>query len=365
MRIRGFHRAQAAVLSMLTVTATALLTAGGSTMAQAATTTATVKCCTVTVNGPAVTMKITTPGRTAKRTFHGSVGQRVAEVLTNPVTNDNGCSTLTLTGPGMTPVSQENCGNGNPVGIDPIDLTVTGTYTVTLRVDTAATGHGTLWVSAPKTVGTTSVNGPSVSVNVGRVGQGVLRTFTGKVGQRVAVVITNPVVSDNGCTTVTLFGPNGVQIDSQQNCGDGNPVGINPVDLTISGTYKVRVEVDTVATGTSTLWVSAPITVGTVIINGPAVPMNVKRVGQGVQRTFHGRAGQQISAVLSNPVTSDNGCSTLTLKGPGLTPASQENCGNGNPVSLGPVTLPRTGTYTVRLEVGTTATGHGSLTVST
>jgi hypothetical protein len=363
MRLRAFGRALAAGVSTVTVASVMLLISGAPATASAAPT-ATGSCCTVSVNGPAVTLKVTTPGKSAKATFKGKVGQRVAEVLTNPVTSDNGCSTLTLTGPGITPVSQENCGNGNPVGINPIDLTVTGTYTVSLRLDTAATGHGTLWVSAPKTVGTTSVNGSPASMNVNRVGQGVLRTFTGTVGQRVAVVITNPIVSNNACTTLTLFAPNGVQVDSQQNCGDGNPVGINPVDLTISGTYKVRVEVDTVATGTSTLWVSAPITVGTVTVNGPAVPMNVKRVGQGVQRTFHGRAGQQISAVLSNPVTSNDGCSTLTLFGHGMTPVSQENCGNGNPVSVGPVPLPSTGTYTVRWEVDTIATGHGSLRVS-
>jgi len=337
-------------------------------MASAATTT-TGSCCTVRVNGPAVTLKVTAPGRSAKATFKGKVGQRIAVVITNPVSSDSGCQTLTLTGPngpaGNSPQTQ--CGNGTAVAIGPFDLTAPGTYTARLKFDPTATGHGTLWVSAPVTVGTASVNGPHTSMNVTRVGQGVQRTFTGKVGQRIAVVITNPVSSDSGCQTLTLTGPNGPAGNSPQvQCGNGTAVAIGPFDLTVPGTYTARLEFDPTATGHGTLWVSAPITVGTVTINGPAKPMNVTRVGQGVQRTFHGRHGQQVNVVVSNPVTSDSGCQTVTLTGPsgpvGNSPQTQ--CGNGTPVAVSG-TLPGTGTYTVLFEVDPVATGHGSLRVST
>jgi len=194
------------------------------------------------------------------------------------------------------------------------------------------------------------------------VGQGVQRTFHGRQGQHVSAVVTNVVTSDQGCETLTLSGP-GFKM-SQFACGNGNPVGIGPIDLTAPGNYTVRLEADVVATATSKLWVSTPRTVGTISINGPARPMNVIRVGQGVQRTFKGRHGQQVSAVVTNVVTSDQGCEKLTLFGPGGTNVSQTACGNGNPIGVGPVTLPITGTYTVRFEVDTTATGHGSLRVS-
>src|SRR5205807_2261436 len=58
-----------------------------------------VSCCTVTVNGPAVTMKVTVAGMTAKKTFSGVVGQRISAAITNVVTSDNGCETLTLLDP--------------------------------------------------------------------------------------------------------------------------------------------------------------------------------------------------------------------------------------------------------------------------
>jgi hypothetical protein len=340
-----------------------LLINSGPATASAATTAAGSPC-TVTVNGPVVPMKITRPGQSAKRTFCGKVGERISVVITNPVTSDQGCETLTLSGPGPTNVSQSGCGNGNPVGIGPIDLTAPGIYTVRFRVDTTATGHATLWVSKPVTLGSVGINKAAQPMNIKRVGQGVQRTFKGRVGQHLSVVVTNVVTSDQGCETLTLLGPGGTNM-SQSGCGNGNPIGIGPIDLTAPGIYTVRFEADVVATATSKLWVSTPRTVGAIGINGPAKPMNVIRVGQGVQRTFTGRHGQHVSAVVTNVVTSDQGCEKLTLFGPGGTNVSQTACGNGNPIGLGPVTLPSRGTYTVLFEVDTTATGHGSLRVST
>jgi len=341
-----------------------LLINGGPATASAAPTAAG-SCCSVIVNGPSVPMKITRPGQTAKRTFRGAVGERISAVITSPVTSDQGCETLTLVDPHHSTVtSGSGCGNGNAAGLGPVDLTVPGIYTVRLELDTTATGHATLWVSKPVTLGTVGINKAAQPMNIKRVGQGVQRTFKGSVGQRMSVVVTNVVTSDQGCETLTLLGPGGMNT-SQSACGNGNPIGVGPIDLTAPGIYTVRLEADVVATATSKLWVSTPRTVGTIGINKPAKPMNVIRVGQGVQRTFIGRRGQRVSAVVTSVVTSDQGCETLTLFGPGGTNVSSSACGNGNPIGVGPVTLPSTGTYTVRFEVDTTATGHGSLRVST
>jgi hypothetical protein len=342
-----------------------LLITGGPATARAATTAAGSSCTgTVTVNGPSVPMKITRPGQTAKRTFCGNVGERISVVITNPVTSDQGCETLILSGPGPTNVSQSGCGNGNAVGVGPIDLTAPGIYTVRLELDTTATGHATLWVSEPVTLGTVGIDKAAQPMNVIRVGQGVQRTFKGSVGQRVSVVVTNVITSDQGCETLTLSGPGGTNL-SQSACGNGNPIGVGPIDLTAPGIYTASFEADVVATATSKLWVSTPRTVGTIGINKAAQPMNVIRVGQGVQRTFKGRRGQRVTAVINSVITSDQGCETLTLFGPGGTNVSQSACGNGNPIGVGPVSLPSTGIYTIRFEVDTTATGHGSLRVST
>jgi hypothetical protein len=323
-------------------------------------------CCTVTVNGPAVAMKVTKQGTTAKETFHGKVNERVSEVLTDVVSSDQGCETLTLLNPsGGTVDDGSDCGNGNNVGVGPDVLTVAGTYTVKLQVDSNATGGGKLWVSAPVSSGPIAVNGPAKAMDVTRVGQGVERTFTGKVHQQISVVVTNVVTSDQGCETLTLLNPSGGMVDDGSDCGNGNNVAVGPDVLTVAGTYTVRLEADNTATATSKLWVSAPVSRGTVTVNGPAEAMNATRVGQGVERTFSGTARERIKAVVSGIVTSDQGCETLTLLNPsGGTVDNGSDCGNGNPIDVGPVRLGKTGTYTVLFQVDTAATGSGKLKIT-
>jgi hypothetical protein len=118
------------------------------------------------------------------------------------------------------------------------------------------------------------------------------------------------------------------------------------------------------ATGTATLWVSAPKVLGPVTVNGASVPMNVRRVGQEVERTFAGKAGERVTAAVTKLVTSDgSGCATVTLLGPAGTVDGAFGC---NSVGVGPDTLTRRGTYTVRLTLeSNTATGTARLNVST
>ena len=187
-------------------------------------------------------------------------------------------------------------------------------------------------------------------------------------------MVTNLVINNgnggSGCATLTLLNPSGGVVDtSGQDCGLSSIGLANAPDvLTVSGTYTVRLELDQTATGSAKLWVSAPVTVGTVTVNGPAVSMNVTRVGQGVQRTFSGKAGQRISTVVTNLVINNgnggSGCATLTLlKGKQVVDTSGQDCGLSS-IGIGPDTLPVSGTYTVRLELDQTATGSGTLKVS-
>ena len=261
MRFPRFHTISVAVLGVLTAAAIAVPVTGGAAVARAATTTAT--SCTALVSGPPVTMKVTTPGKAATCTFSGKVGQRISTVITNLVINGGSCATLTLFNPsgGEVDTSGQDCGFSS-IGLTnaPEVLTVPGTYTVRLALDPTATGSAKLWVSAPVTVGTVAINGPPVSMNVTRVGQGVQRTFTGTIGQRISTVVTNLVINSgsggSGCATLTLLNPKGGQVDSSgQDCGSSS-IGIGPDKLLVSGTYTVRLELDQTATGSGTLQVS-------------------------------------------------------------------------------------------------------------
>jgi hypothetical protein len=234
----------------------------------------------------------------------------------------------------------------------------------------AALGLASAALASPRlsphdsTTQTVTVNGASEKIKVTSAGTTAKRTFKGKVGEVICVVITDPKMSDNGDDTVTLRGPDGI-VDSNEVSGNGYPNGIGPDELTQNGTYTVDFQLDKKATGSGTLWVSAPVSVGTTSVNGAVASMHVTRVGQGVERTFKGTAGQHVTSTVNAIVNTDNGNDWLSLIGPsGAVIDSNEVSGNGYPNTIGPDTLPLTGTYTVLYQLDNTATGTGRLTVS-
>jgi hypothetical protein len=241
------------VLVVLAFTITTAALAGSGSAAGAAS--ATSGGCTV--NGAAATMTVTTPGKSAKCTFHGTTGQMIDAAITNVTTSDNGCEKLSLATPhGQIAGYQTGCGNGNPVGVGPVTLTSTGTWAVLLQLDTTATGSARLWVSAPASTGTVTLNGPAVPLEVAHPGREPELTFHGKTGQQVEAAITKVKTSDNGCEKLSLASPHGQIAGYQTGCGNGNPVGVGPVTLTSTGTWAVLLQIDTIATGSCKLKVS-------------------------------------------------------------------------------------------------------------
>jgi hypothetical protein len=321
---------------------------------------------TVAVNGSAETLKATRVGQDVGRTFTSKAGQSVSEVITG-VDTTNGCADLSLIEPGGATLDSDNvCGvNGSTIGLGPDTLPVPGTYTVRLSVGPTDTGGGPLLLSAPVTIGTTAVNNPRVPLKVTRYGQDVARTFTGKAGQSVTEVLTK-INTGNGCAELSLIEPGGATLDYSNQCGvNGSNVGVGPDTLPVSGTYEVRLSLSPTVLGGGGVLVSAPVTVGTVTVGGPAEPLKVTRYGQFVERTFSGKSGQSVTEVLSQIDTS-NGCAELSLIEPNGSTLDYSNlCSvNGSSVTVGPDTLPATGTYTVLLTLGTTVKGGGELKVS-
>jgi hypothetical protein len=101
-------------------------------------------------------------------------------------------------------------------------------------------------------------------------------------------------------------------------------------------------------------------------VNGPKEPLKVTRYGQAVQRTFQGKAGQSIKEVLTQLNLIPNGCASVALLAPGGSMVdSASGCNGGAIITVGPDTLSTTGTYTVQLNIATTAKGGGQLRVST
>ncbi len=99
----------------------------------------------VTINGPATTITITTPGQNANVTFSGTAGQQATVHITG---NAVGCMTVTLlkpAGTSLTSVSQ--CNGGFDLATQ--TLPVTGTYTININPWDAASGTLNVSVTSP------------------------------------------------------------------------------------------------------------------------------------------------------------------------------------------------------------------------
>ena len=332
----------------------------------------------VNVNGPPISMTLSRPGQGQQVTFAGVSGERISAVISSWTSTDvltSGCASLVLIDPnGSTDQSTFlQCNDGATFGIGPYNLPRTGTYTVRLELDTTATGSATLLLSSQLTIGSVNVNGPPISMTLSRPGQGQQVTFAGVSGERISAVISSWTSTDvltSGCASLVLIDPNGSTDQSTfLQCNDGATFGIGPYNLPRTGTYTVRLELDTTATGSATLLLSSQLTIGSVNVNGPPISMTLSRPGQGQQVTFAGVSGERISAVISSWTSTDvltSGCASLVLIDPnGSTDQSTFlQCNDGATFGIGPYNLPRTGTYTVRLELDTTATGSATLLLS-
>jgi hypothetical protein len=89
------------------------------------------------------------------------------------------------------------------------------------------------------------VNGPSEPLKVTRYGQAVQRTFQGKRGQSVSVVLTELNLVPNGCATVVLLAPGGSTAGSAGGCNGGATITVGPDKLAATGTYTIQLNIAT------------------------------------------------------------------------------------------------------------------------
>jgi large repetitive protein len=145
------------------------------------------------------------------------------------------------------------------------------------------------------------------------------------------------------------------------NCGSATDVPLGP--LPASGTYTVLVQ-QTAGGAGAPVSILLSNSVGGALTAGTAQQVSLN-MGQPVQDTFTGTAGQYLGLSVSVSTASFSG--TITVLSPAgavvaqgtLTPACS-NCGSATDVPLGP--LPASGTYTVLVQQ--TAGGAYSATVN-
>ncbi len=219
--------------------------------------------------------------------------------------------------------------------------------------------------TTPTTAPTATIptHGSPVTATVATAGQRPVFTFQGMKGQQVSFSYSGDTFPSNN-DTVDVLDPDGYRVNYAE-LGSAHGF-VPPVVLTSTGTYQVVVDASSTGdTGKVTVQLyEFTDKTGTIRPNGPAVTANVSSAGQTITYGFTGTRGEQVTLNYSGdtfPTSND----VINLLAPdGSNVASVYLTGSSG--SLGPETLPSSGTYHVVVDTSQAGdTGAVSITLTT
>lgn len=189
------------------------------------------------VNGASATVTTTRPGQNFRQTFSGNAGQNLSLAFTGASGYNNLASTIFK--PDGATLYSNCCGTGT---IDLSALPVTGTYTLLVDQRGPQTGTVTLTLSADVT-GAIAINGATVPVSIGRIGQRARLTFAGTAGQNLRANFTGVnIPAVYGCLLeVDIRNPSGSTLVSRAQIS--SPAGgFDIPTLPSTGNYDVLID---------------------------------------------------------------------------------------------------------------------------
>jgi YD repeat-containing protein len=184
--------------------------------------------------------------------------------------------------------------------VDVADLRWTATYSVVFDPQSTNPTSGTLTVyDVPADpTGTISPGGAPVTTTITTPGQNGTLTFSGTAGHRVSLQGSNGTIANQvlGCdVNVSILNPDGTVL-AAPTCMEVNGF-IDATTLPTSGTYTIRIDPVSLATGNLTLTLyDVPTDVsGTITADGTSTVVSITAPGQNAALTFAGTAQQRIS----------------------------------------------------------------------
>ncbi len=318
---------------------------------------------TLTFGGSPVTASTTTPGQEETLTFSGTAGQRVFLLITDVTTQDAFVNLMTSSGTLLSwveinPIS----GPGNWYYISPDPLPSADTYTIWVQHVGSYTGSETLQLYdvSSNVTGTITAGGSSVTATTTVPGQDATITFSGTTGERIYLLVSGVTLED---AYVNLLAPAGTNLGwLWTGSGYSSNYQSNATTLPQTGTYTWLIRNYSPATGSETLQMYDPPAdeTGTITYGGSAVNVTTTAVGQGAELTFSGTASESVTLSVTSV---SNGGSWINLIDPyGNYVDRIWVYGSGSSTfTLGPDTLPYTGTYTLWIQPIGTAYGSETL----
>jgi RHS repeat-associated protein len=314
---------------------------------------------TPTTGGESKTLALSAPGQNAKITFSGTVGEEVSLVMSESTIKSGSVSVLTAEG---TEVSSSEKGFGTSTELDgPFTLPATGTYTILVRPTGEDSGSVKLTAyKANEVTGSLSpsTSGASETVSLPVPGQKAKYSVSATAGEEVSLKVSE--FSFTSWVWLEWYNPEGKWMTEKGFNGSGF---MEPVVLPTTGTYTLAVKPSGLNTGSLKLTAyNATAVTGSITptTGGESKTVTTSVPGQRAKITFSGTAEKQVSLVLSES-TIKTGVVWID-NSEGSRVGEEKAFSSSSETTLGPVTLPSTGTYTIFIRPEGEYTGSLKLT---
>jgi hypothetical protein len=316
--------------------------------------------------GGTANVTINTAGKIGLVVFDATAGQRVTLGFTNITLGRVRTSLMSPNGSILAgPVYQYS--NPGYAVMEPIQLPITGTYTVILDgydpVTTSYSGslNMQLYNTAPDINETISAGGPSLPISITTVGQQARLTFTGTAGQAASVNIGGTLPP----TWVSFYKPDGSNLIGTSNLGGANGGFIDRQVLPTTGTYTIVIDPKDTYTATVDVTVYNLVDAsGTLTPDAGATPVSLTVPGQNASFTFDGTTGQQLSIAVTGVTTTPGVHTNVYIYKPdGSLLASDLILSSMTQAVFDAITLPTSGTYRVFVDPQGYCTGSLNLAV--
>jgi hypothetical protein len=295
----------------------------------------------------------TVPGQRNNFTFTGTQNQRVSL----SVQSSDFSGTVSLLKPDLSVLASAPVG---PAGgfLDTTILPSNGTYTFVIDPSGAATGALSFVAydvpadpTAPITAG-----GPPVTLTTTVPGQNAYATFTGAVGQKVSVLVSNVVNVDPA--ELDLLKPDGSHALPGPVTVTNTGAWMQTTTLTANGVYKILLDPQLANVGSADLQLFiVPADLSGTITPGTPLTVTTTAPGQNATYTFTGVKDQRLSLNLTAVTIASLKVSVLKPDGTNLIVKTVGTSGG----FAEPVKLPVGGTY--KVFVDPQSSNYGSVTV--
>jgi hypothetical protein len=329
---------------------------------------------TITANGTPVTTTTTTGGENATLTFAGTAGNRIAlriyGVTMSPKLN-TGIKVSIQKPDGTTLVSPFDVGSAG-TWMEPVSTPVTGTYKLILDGQSTYKGKATvaLWTVPSDPTASATPGGASGTVALATPGQNGTVTFSATAGHRYSVKLAPVTVSGNALNSarVSVLKPDLTTLVANTSFGSSGAF-LEPFTTAVGGTYTLKIDPRQWYAGsvTATVYDVSADQAGTITAGTPlALTFAAGNAGQNATETFSGTAGQKVSLNVTNVTVGANtisGTKVTVLKPDATVLVAATDVGT-NGKFIEPVSLPTTGTYTIKVDPQGANTGGMTLALA-